>query len=100
MLTFREKRYTERLLQEPQGHNSGKLYHWASSLLLALGGAVIVFVCMKTLGNLSAQSIKFVLIPGVVTGMAFLFVGAYGLHISKQIEDRKLLASVLKKLMV
>ena len=100
MLTFREKRYTEKLLRESYALDSGKWRNWASSLLFALGGAVVVFVCMETVGNLSAQSIKFVLIPGVASGMAMLGVGAYGLHTSKKIEERKLLAGALKKLMV
>ena len=97
MLTLREKRFAEKLLQESQKVNTAAWHEWASSLLFAVGGVAVVLACLETMNSLGAQSIKFILIPGITAGMAFLFVGAYGLHLSKKDEERRLLAGVLKK---
>ena len=100
MLTFREKRIVFKLLKDSPNSDTTKWHEWGYSFLFALGGVVIVLVCLQTLNSLSAESIKYVLIPGVTAGLAILFGGAYGLHITRQFEERKVLAGVLKKLMV
>ena len=100
MLTFREKRIAENFMQESENLDTPASYGWAYSALFAVGGILIVLVCLGTLNNLSAQSIKFMLLPGVTAGMLFLFAGAYGFHMSKKFEEGKLLVGVLKKLMV
>jgi len=100
MLTFREKRFAEKFMKETENLDTSVSHEWAYSALFAVGGILIVFVCLGTLHSLSAQSIKFMLLPGVAAGMLLLFAGAYGFHISKKFEERKLLVGVLKKLMV
>lgn len=100
MLTFREKRFAENFTQVSESLDTPVWHDWAYSALFAVGGILIVLVCLATINNLSAQSIKFMLLPGVTAGMLFLFAGAYGFHISKRFEQRKILVGVLKKLMV
>jgi hypothetical protein len=100
MLTFTEKRLVEKFLKESQSVEISKWQDSAYSILLAIGGVVVVFVCLATLNNLSSESIKLILLPGVATGMAILLAGAYGLYVSKKGRDQKELACVLEKLMV
>lgn len=100
MLTFKEKRFAENFTQVSENLDTPVWHEWAYSALFAAGGILIVLVCLGTLSSLSAQSMMFMLLPGVAAGMLLLFAGAYGFHISKKTEERKILVGVLKKLIV
>ena len=97
MLTFREKRFAEKLIQDSKKLSAATWFEWGAWLLFAFGGFLIVLVCLATMNNLNALSIKFMLLPGVTCGIVFLLFGAYGIHMSKKIEEQIFLAGLLKK---
>ncbi len=100
MLTFTEKRFVEKLIQDSKKLSAATWPEWGAWLLFAFGGFLIVLVCLATVNNLNALSIKLMLLPGVTGGIVFLLFGAYGIHMSKKMEEQVFLASVLKKLIV
>ena len=99
MLTFKEKRYIKNFLEESKTLDTGAWPQWGSLVLFGFGGLVMVLVILSTLNNLSATSIKLMFFPGLVAGTILLMIGAYGLHISKKIEEKLVLSSALKKLL-
>lgn len=72
---------------------------WSPWVVFAFGSFLILSVSMTTLGNLSAFNIQYVLVPGVVTGFVLLFGGTWGLHMTRKVEEQKVLANLIKKLM-
>ena len=100
MLTFREKRFVAKLIQDSKKLSAQTWPEWGVWLLFAFGGFLIVLGCLVTVNNLNALSIKFMLLPSVTGGIIFLLFGAYGIHMSKKIEEQMFLAGVLKKLIV
>jgi len=99
ILTFKEKRFVEKLMKESRNASVESWSEWGAYFLMGLGGFVIVFVCFTTLTDLSATSIKFVLLPGTAIGMFLTFFGAYGLHAFKVAEEKKILSSLVRKLL-
>ena len=88
MLTFKEKRYIKNFLEESKTLDTGAWPQWVSLVLFGFGGLVMVLAILSTLNNLSATSIKLMFFPGLVAGTILLMIGAYGLHISKKIEEK------------
>lgn len=72
---------------------------WSAWVLFAIGGFLIVSVCLITIGNLHATSIKFVLLPGVTVGLALMLFGAFMQHMSVKVEEQRIIVGLLKKLM-
>ena len=72
---------------------------WAAWFLYALGGLLVIFVCLTTASNLSGEVIRLVLLLGVAIGCFLWLVGAVITHHSQRSEEKKIMASLLKKLM-
>ncbi len=99
ILTFKEKRFVEKLMKESSSASLESWTEWGAYFLMGLGGFLIVFVGFTTLTNLSATSIKFVLLPGTAIGMLLTFFGVYGLRLAKMAEEKKILSSLVRKLL-
>jgi|GEM_PF-1752067 len=99
MLTFKEKEIASKLLREANSLDTQVVPEWGAWVLYALGGLLIVFVCLTTAGNLSGEVIRLVLLPGVAIGCFLLLVGAVITHVSQRAEEKKIMAGLLKKLM-
>lgn len=65
------------------------------NLLLILGGLVIVVVAFLTVQHLNDKTALWVTVPGFLTGI--LLIGLYIIGV-RRIKERRLVASVLKKL--
>ena len=106
MLTFKEKEIASRIISEAETLDAQTAPEWSAWFLYALGGFLIVAVCLITADSLRADTIQFyadtiryVLIPGTVIGLFFLLLGAVITHGSQRAEERKIMAGLLKKLM-
>ena len=69
---------------------SSELCAWAVFLL---GGFLTVYVILITEANLSGPVIRNVLLPGTAIGLLIMFVGALGIHKSKEASVRKVFTS-------
>lgn len=103
MLTFKEKEVASKILREAESLDTPLSPEWAAWFLFALGGFVVMFVCLTTAGNLSSETIRdtirFVLLPGGAVGLFFLLAGGAITQYSRRIEEKKIVAGLLKKLM-
>ncbi len=100
MLTFKEKKYAQKLITNSKNLDAAMWPEWGAWVLFALGGFLTVSVIFITLENLHATSIKFVFLPGITMGLALMLFGAFIQHISTKAEEQKIIAGLLKKLMV
>lgn len=98
MLTFTEKRYIENLMRSSRKPDSVMWPRWGGWVSFTLGGVVIVFVCLLTVSNLSVDSVNYVLMPGILVGMILLIGGYWSQYMARKVEDDKVLAEILKKL--
>ena len=99
MLTFKEREIASKIMREAGSPVAQSTPEWAAWFLYILGGFVIVFVCLTSASNLSGEVIRLVLLPGIVTGGFLLLVGAVITRTSQRTEEKKIMASLLKKLM-
>jgi len=103
MLTFKEKEVASKILREAESLDSQMTPEWVAWFLYALGGFMIIFVCLTTAGNLSGETARdtifFVLLPGTVIGLFFLLAGGAMTLRSQREEEKKITARLLKKLM-
>ena len=99
MLTFKERKYAQKLINSPSSMDTSQWPEWAAWVLYALGGFLVISVSFLFLENPHALTIKFVLLPGVSIGMGLMLVGAYIQHMTSKAEEQQILASLLKKLM-
>ena len=99
-LTFSEKRLVNQVLAESRlGHNPvGGWTPEAGMFLLGVGGFLLVAVCLVTLNNLNAVTIRYLLVPGCIMGLVTAMLGAWGMHVAEMQEERRVLARLLKKL--
>ena len=100
VLTFKEKKYVQKLMGNSKNFDAAVWPEWGAWVLFAIGGFLIVSVCLITLENLHAISIKFVLLPGMTIGLALMLFGAFMQNMSVKVEEQKILIGLLKKLMV
>lgn len=99
MLTAKEKQVVNKLLDESTELSPTRWSSWSPWVVLTLGGFLILSVSLIVLGNLTAFNIQYVLLPGVLTGCVLLLGGAWGLYMSRKMEEQKILAGLLKKLL-
>ena len=99
MLTFKEKKYVEKLLSSSNNMETSMWPEWGAWALYALGGFLIVSVGFIFLENPHAITIRYVLLPGVAIGMALILFGSYTQHRSVKAEEQQVLADLLRKLM-
>jgi predicted phage tail protein len=99
MLTFKEKRYIESLMKSSRNIDPLMWPNWGGWVAFMLGGAVIVYSCFLTVSNLSAESIRLVLMPGILTGMVLLVGGYWIQYMSRKAESDKVLVGILQKLL-
>lgn len=100
MLTFKERKYVQKLMRNSKYLEAAMWPEWGAWVLFAIGGFLIVSVIFITLENLHAISIKFVLIPGGIMGLALMLFGAFMQHMYVKAEEQRILSGLLKKLMV
>lgn len=98
-LTFKEKRYIENLMKNSKDLNAAMWPSWSAWAVFALGGFLIAYVCFLTASNLSPENIKNVLMPGIFAGMVLLIGGYWIQYMSKKLQDDKILAGILKKVL-
>lgn len=67
-----------------------ELCAWAVFLL---GGFLTVYVILITEANLSGAVIRNVLLPGTAIGLLLMFIGAFGMHKSKETSVRRFFTS-------
>ena len=99
MLTFKEKEFVSKINREARSPFAQSTPEWAAWFLYILGGFVIAFVCLTAASNLSGEVIRLVLLPGIVIGGFLLLMGAAITRVSQRAEEKKIMASLLKKLM-
>lgn len=73
--------------------------NWGGWVAFALGGALIVFVCLLTVSKLNAETVNSVLMPGILSGMVLLIGGYWTQYMSRKAENDKVLAGILRKLL-
>lgn len=99
MLTFKEKQLASKILREADSLDFHTTPEWSGWFFYALGGLLIVFVCLTTANNLSGEIIRLVLLPGVAVGGFLLLAGAVITQVAQRAEEKKIVAGLLKKLM-
>ena len=75
--------------------NRRRAESFVCSLFLFLGGAIIVFAAYITVQHLSDRTALSITVPGFLLGL--VLIGLY-LIVGRRIRERRLVASVLKKL--
>jgi hypothetical protein len=99
MLSFEEKRFVNELFKDSEKTDPVMWPAWGYFVPYALGGFIIVYVCLATVSNLTELTIKFVLLPGILAGMTLLLGGSWIEYRTRNFQERRILISLLKKLL-
>jgi len=99
VLTVKEKRYIKNLMSSSKKTDPVMWPSWGGWVAFMLGGAVMVYSCFLTVSNLSADSVRLVLVPGILTGMVLLVGGYWTQYMSRKAENDKVLVGILQKLL-
>ena len=98
MLTFEEKRFVNEILKDSRNTDPALWPAWGPYVPYTSGGLIVVYVCLATVSNLNELTIKFVLLPGILTGMILFLGGSWIEYRTRNFQDRRMLVNLLKKL--
>lgn len=98
-LTVEEQQYLRKYLSSSGGRRSALLPGWVYLAALVLGAVVAILSILLTLNELTAGTIRAVLVPGLVGSVCLLAFGATGLLLFRRKRERIMLGGVLRKIL-
>lgn len=99
-LTISEKRYLDDFLESVgETRISSKFSYLYSGVISILGLILFTSAVIITLNNLNDRVIYWVLFPGSIGGIGIILLGIFLLKYLKKIEEKKKLATIIKKLL-
>lgn len=99
-LTISEKRYLDDFLKSlGETRISPKFSYLYSGVISILGLILFTSVVIITLNNLNDRVVYWVLFPGSIGGIGIILLGIFLLKYLKKIEEKKKLATIIKKLL-
>jgi hypothetical protein len=99
-LTINEKRYLDVFLESAgETKISPKLSYLYSGVVSILGLILFTSAVIITLNNLNDRVVYWILLPGSIAGIGIILLGIFLMKYLKKIEDKKKMATIIKKLL-
>jgi len=95
-----EKRYLDEFLKSVNETKlSPKFSYLYSSVISILGLILFTAAVIITLNNLNDRVVYWVFFPGAIGGIGTILLGIFLLKYFKKVEEKKKLATIIKKLL-
>lgn len=95
-----EKRCLEDFLKSVGDTNPSPIFsHLSSGAVSILGLVLFTYTIATTLNNLNGKFIYWVLFPGIIGGVGLILFGVFLLRFLKNIDEKKKIAIIVKKLL-
>lgn len=95
-----EKRCLEDFLKSVGDTNPSSIFsHLSSGAVSILGLILFTYTIATTLNNLNGKFIYWVLFPGIIGGVGLILFGVFLLRFLKNIDEKKKIAIIVKKLL-
>ncbi|MFQ5708452.1 MAG: hypothetical protein ACE5HO_13425 [bacterium] len=99
-LTISERRYLDEFLKSiNETETSRKFSFFYSGVISILGLILFLGAVIITLNNLNDRVVYWVFLPGSIGGIGIVLLGIFLLKYLKKVQEKKKLATIIKKLL-